>query len=153
LSSYAEKLRDPRWQRRRLEVLERDEWMCRSCFSTAKTLHVHHTRYVGRDPWDTPPDLLVTLCESCHEIRTLAERRLRELVANLPLGSLGWVVKFAELLAGRADDMVVRDMYDARLAAMVLETSASLVWQMASGRGGRISHVELRGDPLAPEAA
>lgn len=64
--SYADKLRDPRWQRARLEVFGRDGWACRRCGETAKTLHVHHREYVGADPWDTPPALLETLCEDCH---------------------------------------------------------------------------------------
>lgn len=31
-SNYAEKLRDPRWQKLRLQVMERDEWMCEICY-------------------------------------------------------------------------------------------------------------------------
>lgn len=66
-SAYAAKLRDPRWQRRRLEVLNRDDWTCRKCFGSEDTLHVHHRRYItGREPWDYPDELLVTLCEMCH---------------------------------------------------------------------------------------
>ncbi len=26
--TYAEQLKDPRWQKRRLEILQRDEWRC-----------------------------------------------------------------------------------------------------------------------------
>lgn len=65
--SYSDKLKDPRWQKRRLAVLERDEWCCQSCYDTESTLHVHHRYYVwNSDPWDYPEDALVTLCESCH---------------------------------------------------------------------------------------
>lgn len=67
-SSYSEKLRDPRWQKKRLEILERDHWCCQICFDEERTLAVHHRRYIpGRDPWDYPEDMLVTLCETCHE--------------------------------------------------------------------------------------
>ena len=38
--AYMDKLRDPRWQRKRLQVLERDGWKCRSCGSMGETLHV-----------------------------------------------------------------------------------------------------------------
>ena len=73
--SYAEKLRDPRWQKKRLEILERDEWMCQRCQDSENTLHVHHLRYfVGKDPWDYDDRLLITLCESCHE----AEKEMRK---------------------------------------------------------------------------
>ena len=64
---YAEKLKDPRWQKKRLEILERDKWMCRGCCETQKTLHVHHIFYVhGLEPWDVPSGLLITLCSDCH---------------------------------------------------------------------------------------
>ena len=67
--AYAEKLRDPRWQKKRLEIFERDDWKCRNCGDTTSTLHVHHRRYAkGRDPWDYDERELVTLCEECHEV-------------------------------------------------------------------------------------
>src|SRR5262245_56290118 len=56
--SYQEKLRDPRWQRKRLEILERDQWTCQRCHSTTKTLHVHHRIYRhGLEPWEIDTDL------------------------------------------------------------------------------------------------
>jgi len=71
---YAEKLKNPRWQKKRLQILERDGWMCQRCLDTETTLHVHHRTYVsGREPWDVPDELLVTLCEGCHKEET--ERR------------------------------------------------------------------------------
>jgi hypothetical protein len=69
-TAYGEKLKDPRWQKLRLEILERDEWACRSCGNTENTLHVHHTHYVqGLEPWDYVDEqqFLVTLCCDCHE--------------------------------------------------------------------------------------
>lgn len=66
--TYSEKLRDPRWQKRRLEVLERDGWKCTACGDASKTLHVHHRYYVSdRDPWFYPPWALQSLCEECHD--------------------------------------------------------------------------------------
>lgn len=65
--SYAEKLRDPRWQKMRLEVMQRDKFKCRVCDSTEKTLNVHHRFYrKGAAPWEYEPSTLVTLCEDCH---------------------------------------------------------------------------------------
>lgn len=65
---YLEKLKDPRWQKMRLQILERDEWSCCICYDRESTLHVHHRFYTkGIEPWDYPPEALVTLCESCHE--------------------------------------------------------------------------------------
>lgn len=68
VSEYAKKLKDPRWQKKRLKILERDEWTCQACFQNESTLVVHHRVYLANtEPWDYPDDLLVTLCENCHE--------------------------------------------------------------------------------------
>lgn len=68
MKTYAEKLRDPRWQKRRLEVMERDRFTCFRCRSTDKTLNVHHLMYEkGKSPWDYNDSALVTLCEDCHK--------------------------------------------------------------------------------------
>lgn len=64
--TYSDKLKDPRWQRLRLRVLERDEWRCQECGDTKDTLHVHHTYYKG-EPWDAPIEALRTLCAPCHD--------------------------------------------------------------------------------------
>lgn|SRR5574343_247085 len=67
-NSYSIKLRDPRWQKLRLFVLERDNWTCQKCLAKNKTLTVHHLYYIpNRDPWDYPEDILITLCETCNQ--------------------------------------------------------------------------------------
>lgn len=76
--TYAEKLKDPRWQKKRLEVMQRDGFKCRDCESTEKTLHVHHCGYRGKNPWETSNDLLVTVCHECHEIRQSLEREAKD---------------------------------------------------------------------------
>lgn len=64
---YSEKRKDPRWQKKRLEVMERDEWTCQQCFGSETTLNVHHRWYErGHDPWDYPDECFLTLCEDCH---------------------------------------------------------------------------------------
>ena len=66
--TYSEKLKDPRWQKKRLEILNRDEWTCQKCHCTSKTLHVHHRYYEADcEPWDYMDHILVTLCIDCHE--------------------------------------------------------------------------------------
>ena len=66
-NEYSDSLKDPRWQKKRLEILNRDDWTCQICGSKDKMLHVHHISYVkGRKPWEYENDLLITLCEKCH---------------------------------------------------------------------------------------
>lgn len=68
-TSYAQKLTDPRWQKKRLEIFNRDSWECQVCTEAGKTLAVHHKKYVpGRNPWDYDDNLLTTLCEPCHKL-------------------------------------------------------------------------------------
>ena len=65
MPSYSEKLKDPRWQKLRLQVMERDQFECQLCDAVDKTLHVHHLVY-SRNPWESPMENLVTVCEDCH---------------------------------------------------------------------------------------
>lgn len=66
--TYADKLKSPEWQKKRLEILNRDEFTCTMCNSKEKTLHVHHKVYIfDNDPWDYENDFYTTLCETCHK--------------------------------------------------------------------------------------
>ncbi len=65
-AEYAAKLRDPRWQKKRLKILERDKWKCVLCGRENEPLHVHHKKYSAGDPWDEPNKNLATLCETHH---------------------------------------------------------------------------------------
>ena len=69
--TYAEKLKDPRWLCRRQEIIDLHECRCRECGQSREddgvTLQVHHVFYLrGREPWDYPDELLISVCESCH---------------------------------------------------------------------------------------
>ena len=84
--SYSEKLLDRRWQKRRLEELERAGWICEWChIDDQSTLHVHHWVY-AKNPWDAPEGTLSVLCETCHgkadRIRVAAFNLLGLLLAN-----------------------------------------------------------------------
>jgi hypothetical protein len=66
---YSDKLRDPRWQKLRLEVMNRAYFTCEKCFDDKSTLHVHHNYYVGgREPWEYRADSLSCICENCHKL-------------------------------------------------------------------------------------
>ena len=65
--TYSEKLLDPKWQRKRLEVLNRDEFKCCLCSDAKTTLHIHHKTYEkGKFPWQYELDNFQTLCKYCH---------------------------------------------------------------------------------------
>ena len=66
--SYQEQLKSPKWQKKRLQILEIHNFTCEKCNATEKTLHVHHARYIkGRKVWEYDNDVLMCLCEDCHK--------------------------------------------------------------------------------------
>lgn len=85
--TYAEQLRHPFWQRKRLTCLEAAGWECTQCGAKENTLHVHHKRYVkGRKAWEYEDDELAVLCDKCH----LDEHALRELLDEMLSKSNTW---------------------------------------------------------------
>jgi len=67
MASYTDLLKHPKWQRKRLEILERAEFKCESCGDAESTLHVHHGYYErDKKPWEYPNESLHCLCEKCH---------------------------------------------------------------------------------------
>ena len=58
----------PKWQKKRLEILDRDGFKCKLCGATENQLHVHHKYYDNAIKlWEYPGESLVTLCNECHK--------------------------------------------------------------------------------------
>jgi 5-methylcytosine-specific restriction endonuclease McrA len=75
--TYSEKLKDPRWQRRRLELFNSKNWQCEYCNEHRAQLHAHHVHYIkGMPPWDYPDELIVVLCSDCHAEKHEFEEKL-----------------------------------------------------------------------------
>lgn len=95
--TYSQKLRDPRWQRLRLQIMQRDGFRCVICGDDKKTLNVHHLIYQRRDPWDYPEYVYQTLCEECHktrqELTDKAVDSIRMAIAKVPTQRLSTVVQ------------------------------------------------------------
>ena len=69
--TYSELLRSPLWQKKRLKILERDDYTCQHCGCKERELQVHHRVYHrGAKPWEYDDSELITLCNRCHEIET-----------------------------------------------------------------------------------
>lgn len=85
--TYAEKLKDYRWLRKRDEVRRRANYQCEDCPCTTGFLHVHHVYYIyGQDPCDYPDYLLKCVCERCHERRGRIEQAIFCAVAHVLCG-------------------------------------------------------------------
>ena len=66
--NYSEQLKSPLWQRKRLKIMERDNFTCQNCFSTQNQLQVHHKYYIkDKKAWEYYDESLITLCSQCHE--------------------------------------------------------------------------------------
>lgn len=66
-TTYKNLLNKPQWQKRRLQILERDKWTCQCCGDTETELQVHHKMYEkGKMPWEYNDDVLVSICSHCH---------------------------------------------------------------------------------------
>lgn len=82
--SYTERLADPRWQRKRLEVMNRDNWTCQRCGDSSMQLEVHHVEYwEGKKPWEYPDDMLVTVCRTCHQKEDERPKHEKYLIQSL----------------------------------------------------------------------
>jgi hypothetical protein len=97
--SYGDLLRDPRWQKKRLEMLEAAEWKCTCCERTTETFHVHHVHYrKGAMPWEYDSSELRVLCETCHTNIHLAQQALREIVDGCGLSTLARLAGYAQAI-------------------------------------------------------
>jgi hypothetical protein len=73
--------------------MERDKWKCKRCGCADKTLNVHHLEYLrNREPWEYADDLLVTLCDDCHNYETEHQQH-----------TLGWLLQVAISALGLSD--------------------------------------------------
>lgn len=87
--TYSDKLKDPRWQKKRLEIFERDGFKCTECEDEKNTLHVHHKNYYyGKAPWECNNNNLTTLCETCHLREEDWKLRTNDLIHDMLI--MGW---------------------------------------------------------------
>lgn len=82
--TYQEQIKHPKWQKKRLEVLEYHGFACERCEIEDKTLNVHHKIYrKGKKAWEYELDDLACLCEDCHKVIHSRQDELKELMACL----------------------------------------------------------------------
>lgn len=68
MTTYYEKLKSPKWQKKRLEILDLRGFKCEICQDKDSQLHVHHKIYKkGLTPWGYPNHNYAVLCDDCHK--------------------------------------------------------------------------------------
>lgn len=99
MSEFWEAYKDPRWQKKRLEVMEAAGYRCVQCGDASKTLNVHHRYYVkGAEPWEYDDRALACLCEPCHEKVTMLLNKLKTAAGLLSAANLGVLVSIASVM-------------------------------------------------------
>lgn len=101
--TYSEQLRHPKWQKRRLEIMQRDEFTCQLCYDQESPLHVHHKHYSkGKSAWEYDDDALVTVCEACHDVLHEQGERVKQVMAKLRVDGPCCIDEAIGLVAGWA---------------------------------------------------
>lgn len=78
MNDWSKHYKDSRWQKKRLEIMQRDGFACQCCGKEEDVvLNVHHAYYEsGKKPWEYSEDSLVTLCDECHTKKHEAQKKL-----------------------------------------------------------------------------
>ena len=83
MSEYAQLLKSPHWQKKRLEILKSRDFTCESCGETEKELVVHHCWYEkGKKPWEYPDDCYKVFCNECHSDWHEAKSSIDKIIAT-----------------------------------------------------------------------
>ncbi len=120
MSKYSDLLTDPRWQKKRLEVLSEANFRCQKCGGIRRRLDVHHKQYrSGALPWEYENHEFEVLCRICHETEhvvltddereteaKISEISQRILSAPTTTESKQWFGAMRILIAGRSPELV-----------------------------------------------
>jgi len=94
--TYLAQLRHPKWQRKRLEVLQRDGWIVRAAQKGDYAVYADGSKApIVTGAWEYSGDDLTSLCEDCHEL-THAERP-KVAVCSSPVKACCWPRIFCPL--------------------------------------------------------
>lgn len=90
----------PHWQKKRLLILQRDNFQCQSCGGTEKTLNVHHSVPYEKNKkvWDYENDELVTLCQDCHKEISNSIEYCKLIIFGFCSNSVTWATELQSLL-------------------------------------------------------
>ena len=109
-ATYADQLKHPFWQKKRLDVLNSANFQCECCGEKEKTLHVHHKHYIkGRLAWEYEDSELEALCADCHESAHISKERIDAAISQFPSVMLG---RIGSLLIGYGDEYVDTAMWE-----------------------------------------
>lgn len=133
MSSYAEQLRHPKWQEKRLRVFQAAGFRCARCESNSRELHAHHKLYLkGHKAWEYEDDLIECLCDRCHDVAHAEREELDWIVSHQPTSRVPMLTDavVAALTNDAADPALpprARDVFRVLGAALVSGDALELV--------------------------
>jgi hypothetical protein len=81
--NYAQQIKHPNWQKKRLEVLNAHNFECENCGAEEEELHVHHPFYKrGAMIWQYETDVLQCLCNKCHKEAHVQDEKIKMLASD-----------------------------------------------------------------------
>lgn len=67
--TYQDQIKSPKWQKKRLSIMENYDFKCANCGSAESQLHVHHLVYKkNKKIWDYENSDLRCYCDKCHKL-------------------------------------------------------------------------------------
>lgn len=82
MTTYSDKLKSPKWQKKRLEILQRDDFACKNCGDKESQLQIHHLAY-NSEPWNIENSKLITLCDTCHNEFTKLNFEIKSYLSDI----------------------------------------------------------------------
>jgi hypothetical protein len=123
IDAYSALLQRPEWKRKRMEIMERDGFVCTQCKAPGTPenyLQVDHKLYMpGSLPWEISNSYLQTVCVKCHKRFTELRRRVQELIGEMNMYELPAAVDMLEGFWGNSPKLV-----ESRLRADRVEATA-----------------------------
>ncbi len=99
--NYAQQIKHPMWQKKRLEVLEDHGFECENCGSKENELHVHHPFYrKGAMIWQYETEELQCLCNKCHKEEHALDERIKKALSILGSATKHQVLGYIESIHG-----------------------------------------------------
>lgn len=144
-TAYAELLKHPKWQEKRLRVLEGAGFRCVRCFNAERSLHAHHKVYLkGHKPWEYEDALLECLCERCHDQAHTERAELEYMITTQPTAS---VPRLTDAIYGA----IVNDATDPALPQRVRDAFRALGLALAGSDPAALTTAHNRMQDLIDE--
>jgi 5-methylcytosine-specific restriction endonuclease McrA len=104
---FLEQLKHPKWQKKRLEILNRDDFQCQECGDTKHTLNVHHLIYFKDHMlWEYDNSLLITYCDCCHNKWHKVNKNIKNFIADPFIARLFEIHDLLEAIQNKNPDEI-----------------------------------------------